>query len=226
MVWGWLFPLNQEDMLRSDTYSKTKKKSCERGCQGRRNSYYWVWSTWGKRTISSCLKTNRIQLNTANVLPSDLLFDYLWHTSSFLPNPCPGWSGYMSDVSVAHSHPGKAAILMLPTINLNLNNMYCIYSTLCFIESQAWYLQIVTPVATFYQPFWMKATEIINEKSMVIRCILGVLHFLMSFLDSIGGLMKSSSLEEALGVVFDENTVSHKITGKPLSRAVRGHFLV
>ena len=94
-----------------------------------------------------------VQLNTANVLPSDLLFEYLWHTSYFLHNPCPSWSGYMSDVSAALSHPGKAAISMLPIIDLNPNDMNCIYFTLCFIESQAGYLEIVTPVVTYDQHY-------------------------------------------------------------------------
>ena len=72
----------------------------------------------------------------------------------------------------------------------------------------------------------MKETEIINAKSMGIVCILGGFQLLMSFLDSIGGLMKGSGLEEALGVVLAENTVPHMITRKAISRAVRGHFLV
>ena len=48
----------------------------------------------------------------------------------------------------------------------------------------------------------------------------------MSFLGSIGGLMKGSGLEKAFGVVFAENTVSHMITGMTISRVVGGHFLV
>ena len=143
-----------------------------------------------------------VQLNTANVLPSNLLFDYLWHASYFLPNPRASWSGYMSDVSAAQDHPGKAAISMLPIIDLNPNNMNCIYRTLRFIESQARYLENVTTVVTFDQPLWMKATEIINSKSMDIVCILEGFHLLMSFLGSIGGVMQGSGSEEALGVVF------------------------
>ena len=38
--------------------------------------------------------------------------------------------------------------------------------------------------------------------------------------------MKGIGLEEALEVVFAENAVSHMITGKAISRAVRGYFLV
>ena len=49
-------------------------------------------------------------------------------------------------------------------------------------------------------------------------------HLLMSFFGGIGGLMKGIGLEEALEVVFAENAVSHMITGKAISRAVRGYF--
>ena len=60
-----------------------------------------------------------VQLNTVNVLPSGFLFNYLRHVFCFLYNPRPSWSSYMSDVSAAHNHPGKAAILMLSLIDFN-----------------------------------------------------------------------------------------------------------
>ena len=48
----------------------------------------------------------------------------------------------------------------------------------------------------------------------------------MSFLGSIGHLMAGSELQELLEVVFAGNTVRHMLTGKAISRAVRGHMLV
>ena len=48
----------------------------------------------------------------------------------------------------------------------------------------------------------------------------------MSFLGSIGRLMAGSGLQELLEVVYADNTVSHMMTGKAVSRAVRGHMLV
>ena len=92
----------------------------------------------------------------------------------------------MSDVSAAPNHPGKAAVSMLLIIDLNPNDMNCIFSTLHFTESKARYLEIVTPIVTFNQPLWMKATEIINAKSMSIVCILRGFHFLISFLGALG----------------------------------------
>ena len=59
-----------------------------------------------------------------------------------------------------------------------------------------------------------------------IPCVLGGFHLLMSFLGSIGASMKASGLEEALEVVYGKNTVPHMISGKAISRAIRGHFLV
>ena len=48
----------------------------------------------------------------------------------------------------------------------------------------------------------------------------------MSFLGSIGSMMKGSGLEEALEQVYGPNAVAHMMTGKAVSRALRGHFLV
>ena len=48
----------------------------------------------------------------------------------------------------------------------------------------------------------------------------------LSFLDSIGHLKAGSGLQELLEVVFAGNAVRHMLTGKAISRAVRGHMLV
>ena len=60
---------------------------------------------------------------------------------------------------------------------------------------------------------------------MNIVCRLGGFHTMMSFMGSIGTMMKGSGLEEALGTVYGPNAVTHMITGKAVSRALRGHFL-
>ncbi len=49
---------------------------------------------------------------------------------------------------------------------------------------------------------------------------------MMSFIGSIGSMMKGSGLEEALETVHGPNAVDHMISGKAVSRALRGHFLV
>ena len=48
----------------------------------------------------------------------------------------------------------------------------------------------------------------------------------MSFLGSIGSMMKGSGLEEAQVTVYGHNAVTHMITGKAVSRALHGHFLI
>ena len=56
--------------------------------------------------------------------------------------------------------------------------------------------------------------------------MLGGFHLLMSFLGSVDGVMKGSGLEDALEQIHGKSTVSHVISGKAVSRALRGHFLV
>ncbi len=48
----------------------------------------------------------------------------------------------------------------------------------------------------------------------------------MSFLGSIGHLMAGSGLQELLEIVYAANSVKHMLTGKAISRAIRGHLLV
>ena len=49
---------------------------------------------------------------------------------------------------------------------------------------------------------------------------------MMSFMGSIGSMMKGFGLEEALETVYGPNAVAHMISGKAISRSLRGHFLV
>ena len=117
-------------------------------------------------------------------------------------------------------------MLFLPIIDLSPSDETCIYSTLLYNQSQAEQLSIPTACITFDQPLWIKAVEIITERSLRIVCRLGGFHTIMSFLGSIGSLMKGSGLEEALEQVYGPNAVAHMMTGKVVSRALRGHFLV
>ena len=48
----------------------------------------------------------------------------------------------------------------------------------------------------------------------------------MSFLGSIGTLMKGSGLEDLLSQVYAENSVKHMMSGKAVVRAIRAHILV
>ena len=48
----------------------------------------------------------------------------------------------------------------------------------------------------------------------------------MSFLGCIGYLMQGTGLKETLKVTYASNAVTHMMSGKAVSHAVRGHFIV
>ena len=66
----------------------------------------------------------------------------------------------------------------------------------------------------------------INSSLSKIILQLGPFHTEMSFLGSIGHLMKGSVLEELLELIYSDNAVGHIVSGKAISRAWRGHSLV
>ena len=82
----------------------------------------------------------------------------------------------------------------------------------------------MTPCITFDQPLWLKATEIIQAKSLQIVCRLGGFHTMMSFLGSLGTMMRGSGLSECSEMIYGANAVKHILTGKAIVRALRGHF--
>jgi hypothetical protein len=84
---------------------------------------------------------------------------------------------------------------------------------------------------TFDQPlFWKALCIITNEntesdlKQIVLH--LGRFHTEMSFLGSIGRLMAGSGLHEVLETAYASNAVNHMLSGKAVSRAVRGFMMV
>ena len=84
---------------------------------------------------------------------------------------------------------------------------------------------------TFDPPLFWKAT-IIKASAPVASCVkslvlgLGGFHLQMSFLGSIAYLMAGSGLQELLETVYATNSVKHILTGKAVSRAIRGHLLL
>lgn len=155
--------------------------------------------------------------------------DLLWEAALVTGRSRPAWSGMMQSVHRGN-YPGKSAVQFLPMIDMDPTDMTCIFSTLTYVCDQARAYN-VTPVITFDQPLWWKATMIIESeptnsilKSIVLR--LGGLHMQMSFLGSIGHIMAGSGLQEVLEVVYAGNAVKHMLSGKAISRAVRGHLLV
>ena len=112
----------------------------------------------------------------------------------------------------------------LTIIDLSPSDPSCIFITLEFAMDQAKSVNVETPVITFDQPLWIQATGI-ELKPVSIVVILGGFHFMMSYMGSVGTLMKGSGLEEALAAYYGSNTVEHMITGKPVLRALQGHLL-
>src|SRR6218665_3713190 len=124
-----------------------------------------------------------------------------------------------------HAPPGD--FRMMPLIYLNPGDKSCILSTLKFILSKAERLKIEIAYVTFDQCIYPKAVEIVkahNMSNIVIR--LGSFHMIMSYLGSIGAVMAESGLAEALQCCYGSNTVIHMMTGKAVSRAIHGFFLV
>ena len=115
-------------------------------------------------------------------------------------------------------------------IDLDPSNMSCIFSTLNYLCDQARKFN-VTPVITFGQPLFWKAMLIVESeptgsdlKEVVLR--LGGLHVEMSFLWCVGHLIAETGLAQVLEVVYAENAVKHILSGKAISRAIRGHLMV
>ena len=114
---------------------------------------------------------------------------------------------------------------MLPIIDLKSSDESCVYSTLSYVKHQAILINIPTACITFDQPLWSKAVKIIDAKSMDIVCRLGGFHTMMSFLRSLGSLMNGSALSELLTTVYGESSITHILSGKAISRALRAHLL-
>ncbi|XP_037043653.1 uncharacterized protein LOC119079700 [Bradysia coprophila] len=158
-------------------------------------------------------------------LPTTLLLNTTW----LLRTTRPSWSGIMQLISHG-SHPGNSSIKVLPMIDLAASDPTCIFSALHFLCKEAEKYG-VTPIITFDQPLWWKASLIIQDEPVSSRLkkivlLLGGFHMQMSFLGSIGYLMTGTGLQECLETVYAPNSVIHMLSGKAIQRAVRGHFLV
>ena len=128
----------------------------------------------------------------------------------------------MQNLTHSFSQQRKDKISLLPIIDLNPSDESCIYSTLLFVCDQAKKLNIKVPSITFDQPLWLKASGIIKESQLNIVCWLRGFHTMMSFMGSIGALMKGSGLERLLEEVYKKKTV---MTGKAVSRALRANLI-
>ena len=90
--------------------------------------------------------------------------------------------------------------------------------------------QNVEPVLTFDQPLWLKCMMVKTKVDLSATILLGNFHAQMSFLVSIGYVMKNSGIKEVLSTVYVEKSVEksvHKmLEGKQYERAMRAHDLL
>ena len=169
------------------------------------------------------------KLTAVSVCDPAANFDLLWHTAWIFNKQRPGWYGMMEKLSIG-IRPQKASIFYMPFIDLPASNETCILSTLSFIASQAKKYGF-PPVVTFDQPLYWKALMILKQESKesdlystVLK--LGGFHTIMSFVGAIGHLMDGSGLSDILELVYAKDTIPHMFSGKAISRALRGLFLV
>ena len=180
------------------------------------------------------------RLEELNIVYNDVLsitvqdptanLDVLWKTSLPLSAERPAWSGLMQAVHEGN-HTGKSSVLYFPMIDMTTSDVTCVMSTLNFVSRHAKSHDILTPIITFDQPLWLKAFSIVNTepadsevRNVVVR--LGAFHAQMSFLGAIGHLMAESGLKELLEMIYASNAVDHMLSGKAVSRAVRGHLII
>jgi hypothetical protein len=155
----------------------------------------------------------------------DMLWDVSWSLKSHRPS-------YLGTMQMVHrgDHPGESSVMFLPMIDMNPGDLTCIHSTLLYVSSHA-KCYGVTPIVTFDQPLWWKALTIIesmpdDSELRGIELRLGGFHTQMSFLGSIGHTMAGSGLQEVLECIYADNAVIHMLSGKAISRAVRGHIII
>ena len=122
--------------------------------------------------------------------------------------------------NINSKHPVKATIKFLPTINLNLSDESCIYSTLLFVEQQAQQLNFLSLSITFDadQPLFIKAFKILKAKDANIVIRLENFHLLMSFLGGTGTVMEGCGLSKSTETICQPNSVADMLEAKAYAR--------
>ena len=78
-------------------------------------------------------------------------------------------------------------------------------------------LNVETPVVTFDQHLWMKATEIVQTLDLEIVLILGGIYMTVGFGGSVGTLMSGSGLDTTLEISYDSNSVKRLLSSKSIA---------
>jgi hypothetical protein len=183
--------------------------------------------------LSSIVLKQLRQLQVPMVFPAVANLNTLRHAAGLFTTKNllrPNWSGFMqhwcqsNDLEKRYAAP--AEIHMLPIIDLSPSDASCIYSTLLFVIEQSKRMNIGTPCVTFDQPLYLKAFDVAKSENLHVVLRLGGFHTVMSYLGSIGKVMRGSGFEELFGEFYGPNTVEHIMNGKANARAIRGHMIV
>ena len=158
------------------------------------------------------------------------VIDIFWELAFCFDCDTPNWQGMMNIIHSGTEHPGKSSVTFLPMIDMYPGDPTCILSTLTYICDLA-ARHSISPIVTFDQPLFFKASEIIYNSPewsplKNITLMLGSFHTLMNVLGAIGTLMQGSGLIDILETVYGDNAVKHMMGGKAVQRALRGHLLV
>jgi hypothetical protein len=134
----------------------------------------------------------------------------------------------------------KSHIMILPFINLDPSKPDTLYSALCFAQSMldkesrqgtpvvpSSSMTKTNATVTFDQPLYAKADDIVEASPELDRIIvrLGGFHLAMSYMGSIGYIMRGSGIEDLWETVYASKSIEHMLTGHAYARALRSHFL-
>ena len=103
-----------------------------------------------KHLILSPIDKEKLRASSSN----NAFLTTLWHSGLSIETPKrPNWSGFMETATSGYAQVlNKSRIDFLPIINMNPNDMSCIYSTLKYLEEHARKMQLKhCPCVTFDQ---------------------------------------------------------------------------
>ena len=137
------------------------------------------------------------------------------------------FSGFISGI-IPKTKLKPTSIVILPFINLVPSNFTTLNSALWFAKDQCGKYGIRFAPFTCDQPLYVKVAEIIAstpEFRDIFLAILGGFHMAMSYLGSIGYIMRGSGLEDMWTEVYAPDSVNQMMTGHHYSRSIRANYL-
>ena len=149
----------------------------------------------------------------------------LLRISAAVFKPTPRFTGFLKVLTRSNLSSKTHEVEFLPFIDLNPADMSACYTVLEFVIAES-KKQAQQAIVTFDQPLWWKAMIIKKTKELTITILLGNFHTQLSFLSSVGYVMKNSGIKGILGTVYEEPTVKKILAGKSYKRAIRAHSLL